>query len=493
MPFYSNKLFWATGVSFTLVFLFLFSIRLGWLDNILSRPKKLSVATIGEVAEKDTWMNIFQNDRKIGFSYSRFSKKDSGYRLQETVYMRINTMGMVQDISLKTDGELQADFTLADFNFEINSGRFSFSIKGTVSGDILKVETASAGDRRALEIQIEKQPYLFSGIIYALAATKLNPGDKFAFPIFDPASMTQLPVHVEVIGQEEIQIMGTKTAATIVSLNFKGSTQLAWVDQNGDLLKEKGLLGIRQERTTRKDALYGLALASSQDLTQTASVSSNVTLENPDRLKHLTIEISGIEFDQLHLQGGRQKFKNNQLIIVKESLSNLVAELDDTNMGTLEKVFLQPSSFIQSDHQKIQQLTRQILGNHANAAPLEKVQKLLNWVYHNIEKRPVLSLPDALSTLENRVGDCNEHAVLLAALSRAAGIPCRVEAGLVYLKGSFYYHAWNLVYLGRWITADALFGQLPADVSHVRFTSGSQRQQLDLMGIIGKIQLRIIE
>jgi transglutaminase-like putative cysteine protease len=111
-------------------------------------------------------------------------------------------------------------------------------------------------------------------------------------------------------------------------------------------------------------------------------------------------------------------------------------------------------------------------------------------VYRNIEKRPVLSLPDALSTLENRMGDCNEHAVLMAALARAAGIPCRVEAGLVYLKGRFYYHAWNLVYVGRWITVDSLFGQLPADVGHIRFITGTQ-QQIDIMGIIGKVQINI--
>jgi transglutaminase-like putative cysteine protease len=117
---------------------------------------------------------------------------------------------------------------------------------------------------------------------------------------------------------------------------------------------------------------------------------------------------------------------------------------------------------------------------------------LLDWVHTHIKKRPVLSLPDALSTLENRVGDCNEHAVLLAALARAAGIPARIEAGLVYLKGRFYYHAWNLLYLGKWITADSLFGQLPADVSHLRFATGSPEQQLDLMGLIGKVQLTII-
>jgi transglutaminase-like putative cysteine protease len=114
-------------------------------------------------------------------------------------------------------------------------------------------------------------------------------------------------------------------------------------------------------------------------------------------------------------------------------------------------------------------------------------------VYQNIEKRPVLSLPDALSTLDNRMGDCNEHAVLMAALARAAGIPCRIEAGLVYLKGRFYYHAWNIVYVGRWITLDSLFGQMPADVSHIRFTTGTQQQQIDIIGVIGKVQLRVIQ
>ena len=121
------------------------------------------------------------------------------------------------------------------------------------------------------------------------------------------------------------------------------------------------------------------------------------------------------------------------------------------------------------------------------------MRKLVEWVHKNIDKRPVLSLPDALSTLENRVGDCNEHAVLLAALARAVGIPCRVEAGLVYLNGRFYYHAWNLLYLGRWITVDAVYDQVPADVSHIRFVTGSPSQQLDLMGIIGKLKLRVIE
>jgi hypothetical protein len=492
MSYYQSKFFWITGSFFVVAFVLIFSIRVGWFDILFSRPGTLSLADIGELAEKDTWMNIFQDDRKIGFSNTRFSKKDAGYHLQETVYMRINTMGMVHDINLKTEGRLNADFTLASLTFEIDSGRFRFTVNGSVSGDKLKVITESAGDRRETDIKIPKKPYLLSGIIHAVALKKLKPGDKFAFPIFDPATMAQQPVYVEAIGKEEIQIMGAPKTATKISLSLKGASQLAWIDENGEVLKEKGLLGIYLERTNRKDALYGLSIESSQDLTKTASVSSNIPIKSLAQLERLKLEVMGVPLDQVNLNGGRQIFKDNILVIVKESLSDLAPNLNQNNIDTLEEIFLRPGAFIQSDHQKIQDLALKIIGADSDATPLEKAQKLLNWVHRNIEKRPVISLPDALSTLENREGDCNEHAVLMAALSRAAGIPCRVEAGLVYLKGRFYYHAWNLVYLGRWITADSLFGQLPADVSHVRFVTGFQHQQLDLMGIIGKIQLKVI-
>jgi len=48
--------------------------------------------------------------------------------------MRINTLGMVQDINLKTHGVLNDDFTLSSFNFKISSGRFAFSAKLKAQG-----------------------------------------------------------------------------------------------------------------------------------------------------------------------------------------------------------------------------------------------------------------------------------------------------------------------------------------------------------------------
>ena len=487
-----SKIFWITASFFTLTFAVLFIIRLGILGKLLSRPRTLSMASINTVSERDTWMNILQNERKIGFSHTLFRTETTGYRLNEVVQMRINTMGMIQDVSLKTKSWLNPDFTLNRLDFEISSGRFRFSVRGSVEGNTLKVTTESAGSRRSLDIPITEKLYLFNGIMDAIAATDLKPGQKYVFNIFDPASMGQAAVIVEIIGEELVEIRGFNQSATKISLNFKGVSQLAWIGKEGGVVKEKGLLGISLVKTDRKEALTGLGIQSSQDLTKVASVASNVPLENVEKMNILKVKIQGISSKNIQLNGGRQTFKEKVLTIQKEPLSGLAGTLQPEMLTALEKIYLQPDPFVQSDHQKIQDLAKEILKDSPDATPLEKAEKLMNWVHTHIEKRPVLSLPDALSTLENRVGDCNEHAVLLAALARAAGIPTRIEAGLVYLKGRFYYHAWNLMYLGRWVTADSLFGQLPADVSHIRLATGSPSQQLDLMGVIGKVQLTVL-
>lgn len=484
------KPFWIGLAAFGLLFAILFSIRLDLFSSLYTSQKDLPLSSANSLPERDSWMNIFQHGRKIGSSQTMFSKAENGYHLKENIYLRINTMGLVQDINLKTGGHLNPDFTLSSFDFEISSGRFSFEAQGTVTDDLLSVQTRSLGSSRKIDIKIKDKIYIIPGILKAVTVSDTEPGDEFAFRIFDPATMGRETVIVRIIGYEEILIMGRKQKATKVSLNFKGLTQLAWIGQNGQILKEKGLLGITLEKTTRYNALFGLPLEASQDLTRVASVASNVRIEDASRLTRFEVEISGINYDGVYLHGGRQSLAANVLTIEKEALSELPSILDLSKIPAMDKEFLKPTPFIQSDHARIRKLAKQIVV--PNDTPFNKASKLVAWINKNIEKRPVLSLPDALSTLENRIGDCNEHAVLLAALARAAGIPVKVEAGLVYLNGRFYYHAWNLLYLGKWITADSLFGQIPADVTHIRFSSGDQKQQLDLMHIMGKIKLKVI-
>ena len=73
--------------------------------------------------------------------------------------------------------------------------------------------------------------------------------------------------------------------------------------------------------------------------------------------------------------------------------------------------------------------------------------------------------PGDLSALEAwkaRKGDCSEHANLLCAALRIAGIPARVELGFVYAGalGGWGGHAWVSAYdreTRRWLQLDAAY------------------------------------
>ena len=94
--------------------------------------------------------------------------------------------------------------------------------------------------------------------------------------------------------------------------------------------------------------------------------------------------------------------------------------------------------------------------------------------------------------LENRTGDCNEFTTLYVALARAAGLPARTVAGLLYVNGRFYYHAWPEVYLGDWVAIDPLFDQFPADAAHVRLAVGGLARQVELVPLIGRLKLEVL-
>jgi len=243
------------------------------------------------------------------------------------------------------------------------------------------------------------------------------------------------------------------------------------------------------EKVSPEKAQEGIAKDGSIDFTQIASIPANVKIEAPNKLSRIQIRISDIGGLSLPLNGGRQSFHKEILTIVREQSSSM--QLSNNNLPPDIASFLKATPLVQANHPQIRkQLDKIILPTDS---PEQKARKIVTWVYRHVEKKPVLSVPNALEVLQNRVGDCNEHAVLVAALLRTAGIPSQIETGLVYLRGRFFYHAWNIAYLGDWITCDAVLNQFPADVTHIRLVRGEASEQLDLMGVMGKIKLEILE
>jgi hypothetical protein len=489
MAIFRLRLNWIIGSLFTLTFVFLLFLRLGILGEDETEHRGPRIFTGRTRTDRETWMNIFQEREKIGYAHRQFYKTVEGYRISESVFMRINLMGMIQEIRFETEGRFNDDLTLSSFDFDLQSNLFRFKARGVLRDRILSMFIGNAGSEQKIDYPVEKETYLSVSLLEAWMHEDLRPGESRMFHVFDPTTGTQRPVKIAMLTEEMIPVRGSLEKAKKVSVDFMGVPQFAWIGKDGTVLKEEGALGIKLEQVTREEALNPMTFSRGADVAEVVSISANKDLPDVGHLKELKIRIDGVAGGEIFLKGDRQSLKDNILTIRKEAFSDLPSSVKREETFADGKTYLEPTPLIQSDHPEIGDKIKEIVSSSDTASI--KAEKLVAWVYKEIQKRPVLSVPNALETLQKKVGDCNEHAVLLAALARASGIPAQVEAGLVYQNGRFYYHAWNVLYLGAWITADSVTGQLPADVTHIRFVRGTERQ-VDLVRMIGKVKLEIV-
>ena len=255
-------------------------------------------------------------------------------------------------------------------------------------------------------------------------------------------------------------------------------------------LKSSGPMGFTFLKETKEQAL-NMKITAPPDITAlTAVPAEGEAVADPRSVSFMKVKLEGADLSGMALDGGRQVFSGGILSTAKEDLSGVKpAQLPVKGPGLDE--FMEPQPFVQSDDPRIIKQAGEITGGEKDS--LKAARKLLDWVHDNLRKYPSAGIPNAVEVLQNLSGDCNEHAVLFMALARASGIPARMDAGVVLMDGKFYYHAWNEIYVGQWITVDPTFGQFPADASHIRLAVGGPDKQVELIKAVGKLKITVLE
>jgi transglutaminase-like putative cysteine protease len=151
---------------------------------------------------------------------------------------------------------------------------------------------------------------------------------------------------------------------------------------------------------------------------------------------------------------------------------------------------LGPTPEIDSDAPAIRALAAEVAGDAGGA--YAAARRLNQHVHRRLQKTFGQSRDRASEVLTAGQGDCTEHALLLVALARAAGIPARLVHGLVYARygdqaDALYWHAWAEVRsAGEWIAMDPTFGQDLADATHLALGRGTQ---VDTVGLLGALEV----
>lgn len=441
--------------------------------------------------EKERWMGIYLKGQKIGYAYNSIRKDGKGYMVNDTASMNLRVMGSPQKVETATEARLGTDYKLESFNFRMSSDITSLELTGEIKENKLKLTLSSGADKSNEEIPLKDDIYLESGLSEKFGMNGLKPGKRFRALVFDPSTMSQQELNIAVEGKERIKIMGLDKDAYRMNASFKGINIIRWVDEKGEILKEESPLGFVMVKESKKDAM-GVGPVAGTDIIAETVVLPNITLKNPERVSYLKLRLKDIPLQGFFLSGGRQFLKGDILEIKKEDITRVKTQ--DLRLPVKDKSlreFLEPTLLIQSKDQRIVDKAKDIIGKEKDQ--LRSSMLLMEWVYKNIEKRPTVSIPNALEVLRMKQGDCNEHTTLFTALARSAGIPTKIDIGLVYSRSAFYYHAWPEVFVGEWVSLDPTLNQFPADGTHIKFLEGDLDKQVEILRIVGKLSIEILE
>jgi transglutaminase-like putative cysteine protease len=204
------------------------------------------------------------------------------------------------------------------------------------------------------------------------------------------------------------------------------------------------------------------------------------------------VQLDGATLPDGDLDGAGQTSSSGIIEVVDSRTRK--ADVHDVDIAR----YLAAEALIESDAPAIRSEAEQAVRG-ADTARI-RAERLTRYVNGLLDKKPTVSLPSALEVLRTKVGDCNEHTALFVAMARAIGIPSRIDVGLVYMHGAFYYHAWPEIYLveeassrGMWIPVDPTLNQFPADATHIRLARGGLDRQAAILPLIGRLKMRVVD
>ncbi|HTT68271.1 MAG TPA: transglutaminase-like domain-containing protein [Gemmatimonadales bacterium] len=459
----------------------------------------------------------------IGYASSTVDTTPEGLRVQDLMVVDVEALGKVQRTQIATDVRLTRDLRLKGFAASLDAPGAAFRAQGTVEGDTVLSVALDAGTARPQTMRVGlRHPIVMNSLLPLQLAFghQLAPGKTYAVRVFDPRWMEERDVTVRVLAESTLVVpdsarrdsaAGRWVPAHLDSLTAwkvaeesDGIATESWIDRQGRVVSAVSPIGFRMDRMPfemavenwRRSAATRVAAGAGGDVVAATAIAANVPLQ-PHDLDVLRVVLGDVPLAGFDLAGGRQSLAGDTLVVRRETGVGGVlgrgqprydARLPVTD--TALAADLAPEPLVQSDDPRVQAQARQIAGRERRAGPVAEL--LTRWVHDNLKKEITISVPSAVQVLEERRGDCNEHTVLYVALARALGLPARTAAGLVYLSGHFYYHAWPEVWLGEWVAVDPTFGQFPADASHLRFVIGGLARQVELLRLIGRLHLTVV-
>lgn len=430
----------------------------------LALPVDARESTPAIDTDTDTeWMSVLLAGRKVG--HARVDRDTTADRVITRQQMQFELGRGGIDVVMSTDEtheETPAGVPMAFTSISRISG-LEMRVEGRridAAGDRFAVKSGAAGSLRDSEMTWPAGALLAQGIELKLREAGTASGAHVELLMFQPLLQEAVPLRHQVVGPATLDLPGGRTELFEVrqTMAFPGGDMVsrAWMD--GELRLHKMTMDVMGQALELVVCDQACAEAPNQpaEILTTSLVASPRKLSPKDLGGSLAIDVRSTTplRDWPGIDGQR-------LLSTGAGSYRITSHHPDGGdpMQAPGEADLARTDWLDYDSPPVKAM---IDGIDRDADPTTRMQALQQRVFEHIDTKSLrVGYASAGDAARMREGDCTEHALLLAALGRSAGVPTRVVNGLAYSEDygggpNFVPHAWVAAWTGdRWQAFDA--------------------------------------
>jgi hypothetical protein len=467
-------------------------------------------------AVRETWDVYVMQGKRIGYGHTTVREEvEAGQKvlyIESIKHLAVKREGQTTEEDIQSSSVETPDGKLLRFACEMRMGGSPVRTTGRVSDGQLVFDTVAAGANRPVRTSIPWDPDCLGPFAtdQTLLRRPMQPGERRTLKTL-MIGLNQL-AEVDMVAktfEPTAMLTGTHELLHIETVaRLAGGQKIdgsVWTDRTGETLKTSQAMGLMTFRTSKSQALEKADVAE-LDLLAGTLVKVDRPLPEGHRTREACYRVHLDRSDPAgaFVAGPSQKIRPIDAHTAEITVyavrpvqagGNSSAPPDPPSEDDRR-----PNNFIQSDDPVIVADAKKAAGTETD--PWRVAVALERFVNREVKNKSYSrAFASAAEVAQSREGDCTEHAVFLAALSRACGIPARVAIGLVYLEGqqAFGYHAWTEVYVdGRWIPIDGTLarggiGAGHLKIAHSNLKGGSPWDAfLPVVQILGQLQISVV-
>ena len=337
---------------FSLIVLIVWGATMAMVVNraYLQASSKLAtdLARYGTAAQ---WRGVYYRGEKLGFTVSQTVATDNGFELQEDAQLQMSLLGATTATKIRTTAQVDRAFALKSFEFSLDPGTGPIKVNGQIDGSTITIAVITSAGTRTEQRRLAEPPMLGLNLSRRLADEGLVPGTRHRLSVFDPATLRNAPVIVDVGRREVVRTATTSIPAFRVEMEFAGLRTTSWVTDTGEVVREESPMGLMSVREP-PDRARAMAVPGQvrTDLLAAAAVVpvTRQRIDEPRDVRRLRLRLDAPSLSGLALDGVSQTATGN--IVEIRDPQQITAGPADPDA----QQYVAPEPFIESDAPEIQ-------------------------------------------------------------------------------------------------------------------------------------------